>query len=67
MIVALSVGARVRILPPFDAISADVVEVTAVQFVAVDGSISEAPTDVVQYILGDLGAFASAYVSEVSE
>jgi len=54
LIVALSVGARVRILPPFDAISAD-------------GAISEAPTDVVQYILGDLGAFASAYVAEVSE
>lgn len=64
---ALSVGARVRILPPFDAISADVVEVTAVQFVAAAGAISEAQTDAVQYILGDRGAFASAYVAEVSE
>lgn len=63
----IDVGSLVRILPPFDGISADPVAVTEVQHVAADGSISASPTDAVQYILGDFGAFASAYVVEVTE
>ena len=65
------VGIMVRVLAPFDAGLEDAVfTVVAVQFVADDGTISEQPTDQVQYLISGDGvemvAFAAHNLEPIS-
>lgn len=58
-------GDKVKILPPF-ADGGLEHTVAVVQFVAADGSVSEAPTDIAQYIL-DGPVEGSAYAEKFLE
>jgi len=67
----LSLGTKVRLLPPFDTLTGvSDFEVAGVQFVEPDGEICEGPTERWQYLIAGLGdgemtAFAAEFVEPI--